>query len=121
MLDPLHYLPLLLERPGAFEHAANPTLARPGRSPMRGCSAACAPSGPMVRACASRGILQFHQEHPAPLIEQAIEQALQIGCVHADGVRLCLHQLCDPMPQLPPLDLRERPRFSRASAPSRLI
>lgn len=114
VLDPLHYLPLLLERPGAFEHAKPIRRWRETWSPayQRLLSRLRTqwPDGQGVREFVR--ILQFHQEHPAELIEQAIEQALQIGCVHADGVRLCLHQLCDPMPQLPPVDLCEWPQLA---------
>ena len=114
VFDPLHYLPLLLERPGAFEHAK--PLRRWRESWPRSYARLLNrlrtqwPNGQGVREFVR--ILQFHQEHPAALVEQAIEQALQIGCVHADGVRLCLHQLSDPMPRLPALDLRERPQLA---------
>ncbi len=118
VLDPLHYLPLLLERPGAFEHAKPIRRWRetwpPAYARLLSRLRTQWPNGQGVREFVR--ILQFHQEHPAPLIEQAIEQALQIGGVHADGVRLCLHQLCDPMPQLPPLDLRERPQLASIGA-----
>jgi hypothetical protein len=35
----------------------------------------------------------LHQQYPAQLVEQAIEQALSYGCVHLDGVSSCLRQL----------------------------
>lgn len=118
VLDPLHYLPLLLDRPGAFDHA------KPIRRWRESWPLAYGrllnhlrtqwPDGQGVREFVR--ILQFHQEYPAALVEQAIEQVLQIGCVHADGVRLCLHQLRDPMPRLPPLDLRERPQLASIGA-----
>jgi transposase len=114
VLDPLHYLPLLLERPGAFDHAtpirrwretwpvAYSRLLYRLRSQW--------PDGQGVRDFVR--ILQLHQEHPAALIEQAIEQALTIGCVHADGVRLCLHQLLYPQAVAPALDLTSRPHLA---------
>jgi len=40
--------------------------------------------------------LQLHTQHEAGLIEQAISQALAYGCVHYEGVRLCLNQLLLP-------------------------
>ena len=50
-------------------------------------------------------ILLLHKEYPASLVEQAVSAALEFGCVHAEGVRLCLNQLRLPQ-QLPlPLDL----------------
>jgi transposase len=118
VLDPLHYLPLLLERPGAFEHAKPIRRWRetwpPSYARLLSRLRAHWPDGQGVREFVR--ILQFHQEHPAAHVEQAIEQAMQIGCVHADGVRLCLHQLSDPMPRLPPLDLRERPQLAGIGA-----
>ena len=53
-------------------------------------------------------MLKLHRHHPAELVEQAVAQALEYGCLHADGVELCLHQLLDPsvpVPSLAPSDL----------------
>jgi hypothetical protein len=92
VLDPLHYLPLLLKRPGAFDHA------KPIRQWQHAWPLAYKrlllrlrqqwPEGRGVQEFVR--ILQLHAEHPPALIEAAIEQALSIGCIHADGVRLCL-------------------------------
>ena len=57
-------------------------------------------------------ILRLHQEHPAQLIEQAVEQALDYGCVHADGVIHCLHALEQPQLELPVLDLSQKPHLA---------
>jgi hypothetical protein len=57
-------------------------------------------------------ILRLHQEHPAQLIEQAVEQALDYGCVHADGVIHCLHALEQPQLELPILDLSQKPHLA---------
>ena len=51
----------------------------------------------------------LHQDYPSQLVEQAIEQALALGCVHLDGVEHCLHQLTEPVHQGAPLDLSGRP------------
>ena len=54
-------------------------------------------------------ILRLHQDHPPRLIEQALSAALAFGCVHYEGVRLCLNQLLLPQ-QLPlPLALEGTP------------
>src|SRR5579864_7419975 len=45
-------------------------------------------------------VLQLHTTYPADLLEQAIALALSFGCVHYEGVRLCLNQLLMPT-QLP--------------------
>ena len=56
-------------------------------------------------------VLQLHRDHPARLIEQAVEQALQYHCAHRDGVKLCLQQLLQPEPELTQLDLTDQPRL----------
>ncbi len=56
-------------------------------------------------------VLRLSEEHPPELIEKAVEQALSYGCVHADGVLLCLRQLSQTEPQPPSLDLSDRPKL----------
>lgn len=114
IFDPLHYLPLLLQRPGAFDHAkpiqhwqrqwpaSYDRLLRRVRQEW--------PDGRGVREFIQ--VLQLHQHYPAPLIAAAVEQALTIGCVHADGVRLCLQQALHPAAATPALDLRDRPHLA---------
>lgn len=113
ILDPQHYLPLLARRPGAFNYA----------KPIREWRA----TWPAVyeqllaelqqRQPGSRAVrefirvLQLHQQYPAELIEQAITQALQYHCPHADGVELCLRQLLQPDVPPPPLDLTAHPHL----------
>ena len=95
ILDPLHYIGLLAQRPGAFEHAI----------PMRRWRAqwsevyeqllqqlrATWPDGRGLREFLA--ILKLHLEHPAERVEQAIRAALALGAAHLDGVELCLRQL----------------------------
>ena len=52
--------------------------------------------------CKSR-VLKLHRDHPARMVTQAVEQALEYGCIHADGVELCLRQLLAP--DAPPISL----------------
>jgi transposase len=120
ILEPQHYLPLLAQRPGAFHYAR----------PIRQWRA----SWPAVyeqllaelqqRQPGSRGVrefirvLQLHQQYPAELIEQAVRQALQYHCPHADGVELCLRQLLQPDVQPPQLDLQAHPRLQAVQPPS---
>lgn len=120
ILEPQHYLPLLAQRPGAFHYAR----------PIRQWRA----SWPAVyeqllaelqqRQPGSRGVrefirvLQLHQQYPAGLIEQAVNQALQYHCPHADGVELCLRQLLQPDVQPPQLDLQAHPRLQAVQPPS---
>ena len=95
IIEPLHYLTALVQRPGAFEHAV----------PMRRWRAEWPPVYETLLAELRRrwpnerglreflSILALHKDHPRELIVQAIETALALGAVHLDGVQLCLHQL----------------------------
>ncbi|HYU72130.1 MAG TPA: IS21 family transposase [Ktedonobacteraceae bacterium] len=108
IFDPQHYLPLLQSRPGAFDYA----------KPIKRWRADWPPSYDlMLRRLREtwpdgRGIQEFirvlrlHQEYPAPLLEQAIEQALTYGCVHLDGVLYCLRQLSETVDR-PPVEQAE--------------
>lgn len=114
ILEPLHYLPLLAQRPGALAYA------KPIRQWRRSWPEvyerllarlqAAQPDGSGVRDFIR--VLHLHQQHPAPLIEQAVSLALSYGCAHADGVELCLRQLLQPEPAVPALDLTDRPRLA---------
>jgi hypothetical protein len=113
ILDPLHYLPLLAQRPGAFHHA----------KPIRQWRASWPavyerllselqqqhPDGAGVRQFIR--ILQLHQRYPADLVEAAITQALAYHCPHLDGVELCLRQLWQPALPTAPLDLSQHPQL----------
>ena len=114
LFDPLHYLPLLEQRPAAFEHAI----------PMRRWRADWPaayhqllarlrehwPDGEGVRMFVR--VLRLLNDAPAALLDQAITQALTFGCLDVDGVRLCLHRLQHPEPLSTPLDLRAHPQLS---------
>jgi len=114
IFDPRHYLPLLAQRPGAFEHAkpirrwrkqwpaAYETLLAKLRQKW--------PEGRGVREFVH--ILQLHQEYPAGAIEQAVRQALEIGCIHYDGVRLCLHHILAPEMVPAPLGIQAFPQLA---------
>ena len=111
IFDPLHYLPLLESRPGAFDYAKPLRAWRAEWSPVYEQALAQLrslwPDGRGVREFVQ--ILRLHQDHPPRLIEQALSAALAFGCVHYEGVRLCLNQLLLPQ-QLPlPLALEGTP------------
>lgn len=111
ILEPLHYLPLLAQRPGAFQHA------KPLRQWRDSWPAVYErllaelqqrqPDGTGVRQFIR--VLQWHQHYPAELIEQAVTLALQYHCPHPDGVELCLRQLLQPEPVPLSLDLSHKP------------
>jgi hypothetical protein len=112
--DPLHYLPLLEQRPRAFEHARPLRQWRAQWAPvyeqLLAHLQAERPEGAGVPEFVR--ILRLHRDHPAPLVEQAITRALASRCAHLDGVRLWLHQLEHPETPLPALDLSDRPRLA---------
>lgn len=118
IFNPLHYLPLLEQRPGAFEHA----------KPLRQWRASWPqayeqllsqmqeqwPEGRGVREFVQ--ILQLHRDHPADLIEKAVSQALRHHCAHLEGVKLCLHQMLHPDTPPAALDLSELPGLQEIGA-----
>jgi hypothetical protein len=122
IFDPLHYLTLLEQRPGAFEYAKPIKEWRkdwpPSYSRMLENLQEKWPEGRGVQEFIR--ILQLHKEYSADLIEQAIEQALSYGCVHLDGVIHCLHQLTRPQ-NLPRALISQTDRTCKTSAISRLI
>jgi transposase len=111
IFDPLHYLPLLAQRPGALAYAKPirqwratwPAVYERLLAHLQGHQA----DGQGVREFIR--VLQLHQHHPAALIEQAVSLALGYGCAHADGVELCLRQLLQPETVPPALDLTDHP------------
>lgn len=113
VLDPLHYLPLLEQRPGAFDHAKPIRRWRKSWPPVYERLLAQLrtqwPEGRGVREFLR--ILKLHRDHPAHLVAQAVAQALEYGCVHADGVHLCLRQLTNPEMPISPIDLADWPQL----------
>jgi len=111
IFDPLHYLSLLEQRPGAFDYAKPIKEWRKewpqSYSKMLEILKEKWPEGRGVQEFIR--ILQLHKDYPADVIEQAIDQALSYGCVHLDGVLHCLHQLIEPEEPNTRLDLSDRP------------
>lgn len=115
ILEPLHYLPLLVERPGAFDHAKPLRQWRQQWPPvyeslLAALQAAHEDEHQGVRTFLR--VLHLHQEHPAALVEQAIVQALADDVPHAEGVLFCLNRLLDPAPSLPALPLADLPELA---------
>jgi len=113
ILDPQHYLPLLAQRPGAFNYARPIRQWRANWPPIyEQLLAEMQQHQPGSRAIREFiRVLQLHQQYPAELIEQAVSQALQYHCPHADGVELCLRQLLQPDVPSPQLDLQAHPHL----------
>lgn len=114
VFDPLHYLDLLEQRPGAFEYAR--PLKR-WRKEWPPCYHRLLtrlqekwPEGRGVKEFVR--VLKLHQEYAAALIEQAVMLALDYGSVHFDGVFHCLQHLQQPAPVVTLLDLSATPHLA---------
>jgi hypothetical protein len=101
LFEPLHYLPLLEQRPGAFDYA------RPMRQWRKDWPESYHQMLRVLRERWPQGgrgvqefvrVLRLHEQYPAHLVQQAIEQALAYGCPHLDGVLHCLHQRTSELP-----------------------
>lgn len=105
VIDPLHYLNLLEQRPGAFEHA-KPIRRWRNHWPKEYDQLL---ADLRNRLPDNRGVKEFiqilklHKEYPAEQVEKAIHSALELGAASLDGVLLCLRQLQNPQPQFPEL------------------
>jgi transposase len=113
VLEPLHYIPLLVQRPGAFEHALPVRRWRkywPAEFDelLEGLRQRW-PDGRGVREFLA--IMQLHQEHSHELIHKAVAMAMELGAAHLDGVRLCLHKLQHPDSSAVELDLSNHPEL----------
>jgi len=109
-LDPLHYLALLEQKPGAFDDA------RPIRRWARDWPpiyhrylAALRHARPESATREFVRVLQLHARYDQAAIAGALEGALALGCWSADGVEQCLRQAAAP--GVPParLDLAAAP------------
>jgi len=107
ILNPLHYLGLLEQRPGAFEYALPLRQWRQKWTPeyekMLDALRQTKPDGSGVREFVA--VLKLHRDHPADTVNRAVKQALELGAAHLDGVMLCLRQLLSPQESPPALAL----------------
>ena len=114
IFDPLHYLALLEQRPGAFEHARPMREWRktwpPVYEQLLAHLRSREPEHRSVREFVL--ILKLHHDYPAADIAQAIQRALTLGRADREGIRLCLHQLHNATPATTPLDLSRRPQLA---------
>jgi transposase len=113
IFDPLHYLPLVEQRPGAFDYATPLRQWRTTWPPVYETLLTHLrqqwPEGRGIREFVT--ILQLHQQHSMEQIAEAIRQALHHQCAHADGVQLCLNQQLTPALPAMTLDLQSRPQL----------
>ncbi len=124
VFNPLHYLALLEQRPGAFDYAAPMRHWRKDWPPcyhqmLRELRKKWPEEGRGVQEFVR--ILQLHEQHAAPVMQAAIEQALAYGCVHLDGVLYCLHQITDQsqstIEEAPPRAEPEPPNLEAIAKP----
>lgn len=125
-LDPLHYLPLLAQRPGAFEHSSSmrqwrkqwPAVYEQTLHHLRQNATGNSLSQQESRAIRSFiEILLLHRTYPAALMEQALQEVLRWGTVNREGVLFCLNRLLDPTPQRTTLDLQHSPALAQIHSP----
>lgn len=113
VLDPLHYLGLLAQRPGAFEHAIPIRRWRKTWSPVYEKLLEVLqerwPDGRGLREFIA--ILKLHREHPAHEVERAISACLKQGPPCLDSIRLHLRRKRVPELLASPLDLAGRPKL----------
>jgi transposase len=114
IIDPLHYLPLLRQRPGALAHAKPVRQWRADWPPIYETLLAHLqekwPDGRGVREFIQ--ILYLHRQYSQAELVKAIEAALAHHCAHADGVRLWLAQQKQPDSAFVTLNLEQRPRLA---------
>jgi len=107
ILNPLHYLGLLEQRPGAFEYAV--PIRRWRQSWPASYEQLLAtlrqdkPDGKGVREFIA--ILKLHRNYPEEMVILAVRDAVAMGAPHLDGIQLCLRQLISPTLTPPSLEL----------------
>jgi hypothetical protein len=115
ILNPLHYLPLLAERPGAFHHAQPVQEWRESWPPLydellrklKQQQSEYKAIGQFIQ------ILQLHLDYEVRLVQKAIEQALADNVPHLSGVLFCLNRLRDPAPTVKALDTLPQPHLAQ--------
>jgi len=107
MLDPLHYLPLLEQRPGAFEYARPMRVMRQTWPAVyeRALTYFQQPDTDTGGIRELVRILRLLEAFPAAEVEAAVAAALQYGKLSVDAVRLHLRQTLQPDRVSEPLDL----------------
>jgi hypothetical protein len=107
ILNPLHYLLLLEQRPGAWDQA-KPIQQWKQTWPAVYDRYLAALRERLPEAQATREfvqILRLHADHPEPIIAQALEQALVWHCYTAAGVKQLVLRLVEPAQPTSQLEL----------------
>ena len=118
VLDPYHYLPVLLRKPRAF-HQAKPVRAYPWPPIFRQALASLEeryPDGRGVKEYVR--ILALKEQVGEQRLSEALDLALRYRCVGFDAVRHLLHQIANPWQQPLPLAALP-PALAAFAAPTR--
>jgi transposase len=100
ILNPLHYLPLLEQRPGAWEQAKPIQQWQTWWPQVYDTYLATLRERLPTTSQATREfvrILRLHEDHPEEVIAQALQQALDGHCYSADGVKQIVRRLTEPV------------------------
>lgn len=103
ILDPYHYLPVLLRKPRAF-HQAKPVRAYPWPASFRQALASLEERYPDGRGVKEYlRILALKEQVGEQRLSEALDLALRYRCVGFDAVSHLLHQIANPWQQPLPL------------------
>jgi len=111
ILNPLHYLPLLEQRPGAWEQA-QPILEWQQRWPKVFDDYLAALRQHLPPSQATREfvrILRLHEAYTEALLAQALQEALAAHCYNADGVQQIARRLSESPRVADPLSAEQLP------------
>jgi transposase len=114
ILNPMHYLTVLEQRPGAWEQA-KPILEWQKRWPEVYNRYLAALREHLSTSLATKEfvrVLRLHEVYPEALIAHALEQALAGHCFSADGVKQLILRLTEPAQPAGALDLTQWPHLN---------
>jgi transposase len=124
IFNPVHYLALLEQRPGAFEYAKPLKQWQQEWPPVYHRVLQLLqekwPEGRGVKEFVR--ILKLHQDHAAKEVETALYKTLEWGCLHYDGVLQALQHTGQALQQLQlqlnfkELDLADKPHLANVKA-----
>jgi hypothetical protein len=115
ILNPLQYLPLVPQRPGAFHHAKPLHQWReqwpPDYDRFLTRFQERHPDGRGIRECID--VLQLHRHYPAALVAEAMSFAVTYQCSDAASVLALLHQLQQDARPAAAVDLSTQPQVQQ--------
>jgi hypothetical protein len=119
-IDPVHYLTLLVQRPGAWEHAQPLRQWRQTWPALYETYLA----GLQARQGEEAGVREFlqvlhlHAKHEGRLIEPALKMAVDLGVYRAEGVQPWVYQLEHPTPAPPALTAEQTAHLPTVTVPT---